>query len=295
MTKAVAPVDRTRAWRRIAPRYRHTQLSYAAFLVRLGRNALFAHYYTRTVEYPLALAWLDPRAGDTLLDVGAGDGPFPLACACRGARVLALDRARRLDGARWAARWHARRGACRGAVVDLRADAGAIPLADASVQLACSVSALEHVPGDGDIAAMTELARVLRPGGRAFVSVEAAAASVEVHAHHGFPVGHGLDGSRDTQLVRYYDPASVQARLVEPARGLVHVATWWFADRVRPVRAALDEAATRARWYSLAMPAAWMSYRRLRGAGELAGLPRRTGNHSNAIACVLLAKPGDAR
>ena len=46
--------------------------------------------------------------------------------------------------------------------------AEALPLADASVDVALAIAILEHVPADG--AALDELARVLRPGGRAWIT-----------------------------------------------------------------------------------------------------------------------------
>lgn len=54
----------------------------------------------------------------------------------------------------------------------LQADVCALPLADRSVDAAVSANLLEHVPDDG--AALRELERVLRPGGRAVIVVPAA-------------------------------------------------------------------------------------------------------------------------
>jgi SAM-dependent methyltransferase len=45
------------------------------------------------------------------------------------------------------------------------ADGTALPYADASFDAAYSVSVIEHIPGSGDSTTMSELARVLRPGG----------------------------------------------------------------------------------------------------------------------------------
>jgi SAM-dependent methyltransferase len=45
------------------------------------------------------------------------------------------------------------------------ADGTALPYADASFDAAYSVSVIEHIPGSGDGTAMSEFARVLRPGG----------------------------------------------------------------------------------------------------------------------------------
>jgi SAM-dependent methyltransferase len=53
----------------------------------------------------------------------------------------------------------------------LRADACELPLADASIDAICSANLLEHVPDDRR--ALREIARVLRPGGRAVLVVPA--------------------------------------------------------------------------------------------------------------------------
>lgn len=53
----------------------------------------------------------------------------------------------------------------------LRADACQLPLADRSVDAICSANLLEHVPDDRR--ALREIARVLRPGGRAAIVVPA--------------------------------------------------------------------------------------------------------------------------
>jgi ubiquinone/menaquinone biosynthesis C-methylase UbiE len=53
----------------------------------------------------------------------------------------------------------------------LRADACALPLADASVDAVVSANLLEHIPNDRR--ALSEMARVLRPGGRVAIVVPA--------------------------------------------------------------------------------------------------------------------------
>jgi SAM-dependent methyltransferase len=52
---------------------------------------------------------------------------------------------------------------------DIQADLAALPFADASFDWVLANHVLEHIPGDG--AAIAELARVLRPGGRAIIMV----------------------------------------------------------------------------------------------------------------------------
>lgn len=56
-----------------------------------------------------------------------------------------------------------------GRAVDLQASLTSLPLADDSIDLLLCYHVLEHVPDD--VTAMREIARVLRPGGRALVQV----------------------------------------------------------------------------------------------------------------------------
>lgn len=96
-------------------------------------------------------------AGETVLDVGCGEGAFSAALAAAGARPVAVDVVdeplRRL---------RARFGA---AVPDVRrAIAGApLPLDDGEVDAAWAGEVIEHVHDVGAFA--TELRRVVRPGG----------------------------------------------------------------------------------------------------------------------------------
>jgi arsenite methyltransferase len=113
----------------------------------------------------LALAQLDVRPDDDVLEVGfGGGGLLALLLDATGGRVTAVDvseamvrRARRRF-----------RGIER---LQLRvASVEAIPLADASVDKACSVNSLYFWPDPA--AAMRELARVVRPGGRLAIALE---------------------------------------------------------------------------------------------------------------------------
>jgi SAM-dependent methyltransferase len=112
------------------------------------------------------------RAGDLLLDAGAGFGRHAYAAARRGARVVALDYAPDEVGvtrATFAAMIEAGEipatayvGACRG-------DATRLPFADATFDRVVTSEVLEHI--QDDVAAIEELARVLKPGGSLGVTV----------------------------------------------------------------------------------------------------------------------------
>lgn len=170
-----------------------------------------------TVDYDR----LGVRTGDRLLDLGCGAGRHAFEAARRGARVVAVDAdavelkdvAGALAGEEHA--WAVNGDGCR------------LPFADASFERVIAAEVLEHVPDDER--AMAELARVLRPGGLAAITVPSFlpervcwALSTE---YHEVPGGH----------VRIYTRVELQAKLARAgltalwhhhAHGL-HSPYWW--------------------------------------------------------------------
>ncbi len=97
-------------------------------------------------------------AGKTVVDIGCGGGLFAEEFARLGAHVIGVDPS---AASLATARSHA---AVAALPIDYREGWGEhLPLADASVDIACCVDVLEHV-NDLD-AVLGETARVLRPGG----------------------------------------------------------------------------------------------------------------------------------
>lgn len=110
-------------------------------------------------------AALVPLDGAAVLDVGCGRAEFTRAAAARypSARFLALE----VDAVQ-----HARNLAST-APPNLAFAAGgadAIPAPDASVDVVLMLKSLHHVPVPRMDVVLREVARVLRPGGRAYVS-----------------------------------------------------------------------------------------------------------------------------
>jgi SAM-dependent methyltransferase len=104
-------------------------------------------------------------AGRRVLEIGCGSAPCARWLRRAGADVVALD-----VSAGMLARAAQLNAATGIAVPLLQADVGALPLADASIDLACS--AYGGLPFVADVeGALTEVARVLRPGGRFVASV----------------------------------------------------------------------------------------------------------------------------
>lgn len=179
------------------------------------------------------------RAGDRVLDVGAGFGRHVYECARRGADVVALDYAadevvqtRATLGAMVVA------GEITGdrVVATLRGDATRLPFADDSFDVVITSEVLEHI--QDDVAALGEMVRVLKPGGRFAATVPAWGPEVvnwklsdEYHAPKSVG-GH----------VRIYARTELRAKLV--AAGLqpdgyhrahaLHSPYWWLKCAVGP-------------------------------------------------------------
>lgn len=116
-------------------------------------------YYDRAIAR--MVAELKPAAGETILDAGCGPGVHSIRAALLGHRVQAIDLSHRVIDE---ARQRAARAGVGESIRFRQADLTALPFADASFSAIFSWGVLTHVPAMG--AALDELVRVLRPGGR---------------------------------------------------------------------------------------------------------------------------------
>jgi SAM-dependent methyltransferase len=166
--------------------------------------------------------------GELVLDMGCGGGRHAFALYKAGARVVALDmdaaELKDVAGMFDALRPEVPVGATAAAV---RGDAYRLPFADATFDKVIAAEILEHLPAD--TAAMAELARVLKPGGRMAVTVPrwlpekvCWALSDDYHSNEG---GH-IRIYRATQLRERLQAQGLEAAGGHHAHAL-HAPYWW--------------------------------------------------------------------
>ncbi len=117
---------------------------------------------TDRIEEELILALAGPVTGKSVLDVGCGDGLLSVRLAQQGARVTGVDvDPRTLDAAR------DRASSAHAAVMFIEGNVDSLPCAEGTFDIVVAVAVLCFVPNAESAA--SEMARVLRPGGRVVI------------------------------------------------------------------------------------------------------------------------------
>lgn len=179
------------------------------------------------------------QPGDLVLDAGAGFGRHAFETARRGGRIVALDYA--LDevvGTRntFAAMVEAGEIEPHNYVAVLRGDATRLPFADNSFDRVVTSEVLEHI--QDDVTAISELVRVLKPGGVLAATVPAWlpekvnwALSDEYHAPKA--VGGHVRIYSATELAAKLRAAGLAVFARHRAHAL-HSPYWWLKCAVGP-------------------------------------------------------------
>ncbi len=172
--------------------------------------------YYRYTTYPRVFELLELHPHLKILDIGVGTSIFPLYLAAKhDCTVEAID----LD--KWLGPQFFGRLAKRFPRIGVRPDQFSFRVMDAcklnypndTFDRILTISTLEHIPGEGDVQAMREIARVLKPGGICIVDVP-------------YNPTFLADAPRpaDWYFARRYDEPAVQERLIKPSRlSLTHI------------------------------------------------------------------------
>jgi len=168
-------------------------------LTRMKRTGTSLLTLNRDREYATLLEMLSLKPGDSLLDVGSGDGFWTVRFAKTCGYVVGLEP----DGrtAAWARQFHAT------PTVDyIRGTAEVLPFRDGTFDKVVSVSCLEHFKDP--VQGMKEMARVLKPGGRVALSTDSL---LTENSSAGFREWH----SRRHYVTRYFDQADLDGIMKE--------------------------------------------------------------------------------
>ena len=159
---------------------------------------------SRYVELPDTMRELGARPGERVLDL-ASPKLLAVVLARRGVQVTSVDE-HEPEIERW------RKLTPREPNLHLGvADGRRLPYADGSFDHAYSVSVLEHIPDGGDVEALNELARVLRPGGRVVVTLPHALRAWDEYLDRPLYADHGPSPGGRYFFQRWYDSRRVDA------------------------------------------------------------------------------------
>ncbi|MGO8876146.1 MAG: methyltransferase domain-containing protein [Acidimicrobiales bacterium] len=170
------------------------------------------------------------RSGERVLDLGCGGGRHAFECFRRGALVVAFDADPvELKGVTslMTAMAEAGEAPTEAANLQVQGTAFQLPFPDASFDRVIAAEVLEHLPDDA--VAISELARVLKPGGRMAVTVPRYGPEMINWAlsqeYHTVPGGH-IRIYRRRQLLERLGSAGLRVRGTHHAHAL-HSPYWW--------------------------------------------------------------------
>ncbi len=182
---------------------------------RSGLKTLLAPVgYWRCVPFAVTKAEFDRLTAPAVLDIGSPKMLSLLLAKRKDARVVATD----LDDPAIFDRWE--RSAKALHLENYRAefqDGRKLSYSDSAFDLVYSISVIEHIPDSGDMEALREIARVLKPGGVAVIEVPYRRKGETIYHKY---TSRGVPLDHPEFYERHYDRDMLEERLVRGAHGL---------------------------------------------------------------------------
>lgn len=189
---------------------------YLAFLSAAGYRERYPLYYPdnffeKTLEHYLCYLLLDLREGDTFIDIASEHSPVPeifgriSGCTCFSQDLM------------YEPGIHGRR---------IGGDASDLPVPDQSFDAAIATCSLEHFENDSDIRFMTEMERVLAPGGKIIIAPLYLYTLEACQTDPLYSIPGEVNFDDDARIfcakgwgnrhARFYSPASLSRRIIAP-------------------------------------------------------------------------------
>jgi SAM-dependent methyltransferase len=151
----------------------HTELNASRYPWSAGMLSKPAFYAARLWEYPFAILTGDLEPGMKVADIGCGMTAFTIYLKDRaGCEVVGVDPDVFESGTKYYAHGVSQEYINRTGLKIVRGDFDKIPLPTDSQDRVYCISVMEHVPPDVRRRGIQEIARILKPGGRAILTVD---------------------------------------------------------------------------------------------------------------------------
>ena len=173
----------------------------------------------------------NPNHSLSALDVGSPK-LFGLRLAYRYRLDICLTDVTRMNLDEYMTLWQAVKNKAAGAACFEQQDARNLAYPDGQFDVVYAMSVIEHIEGNRqDSKAISELWRVLKPGGQLIISVPFGPRYIEQHTTGFAYTDEAIIGGKRYFFQRIYDEAALQKRILAPLQAAEHLQIWTISRR----------------------------------------------------------------